>query len=339
MGRSRGRVLALAPALACAAGPAVGDPGSVDGSGSSSDGAPPDLTGSEDATGGDGDGDGDGEVFSLDVHTFLTDEGVLALETNLPWAVDACLALPVLDVPCEDEDLDALVDAWEAAAIDRLRPRRRMDEDEQLIGDPTATIGDVGRAAPGPDAHLRLFVMLGYSLDYGSCGGFTGHHGDSERVALDLRAEPAGGPGGVRVEAAYTAAHEGSANDQGRVFTGPDLGQLVIEDDPELGEPRWIVFPSADKHATYATIEICEGVSAIPCFDEDCGPDGVSDPDAFDRLPAFVNAGEEQHPLVDDLAGVGFPGESAWADQDFCGGLGGTTCSSSVRSKLLSDPF
>ncbi|MCA9636040.1 MAG: hypothetical protein KC420_08425, partial [Myxococcales bacterium] len=93
------------------------------------------------------------------------------------------------------------------------------------------------------------------------------------------------------------------------------------------------------KHATYATIAICEGISLIPCFDEDCAPDGVDDPGAYDRLPEVVNAGEESSPRVSDLGVVGFPGDDAWKDQDFCGGLGPGTCSSAVREKLLVDPF
>ena len=72
----------------------------------------------------------------------------------------------------------------------------------------------------------------------------------------------------------------------------------------------------------------CEGVSWIPCFDEDCAPDGVRDPSAYDRLPEFVNAGEEAAmPRVTDLDPLGFPGDDAWAMQDFCGGLGRTSCS------------
>ena len=104
-------------------------------------------------------------------------------------------------------------------------------------------------------------------------------------------------------------------------------------------EPRWVVFPSADKHATYATVEICEGISPVPCLDEDCGPDDVADPALFDVLPLSFNAGELAAPRLTDLTPAGFPGDDAWAEQDFCGGLGGTGCSSSVRSKLLVDPF
>ena len=59
----------------------------------------------------------------------------------------------------------------------------------------------------------------------------------------------------------------------------------------------------------------------------------------FDRLPPFVHAGEEATPIVDDLTDLGFDGDSAWADQPFCGGLGPNGCSSPVREKLLVDPF
>jgi hypothetical protein len=99
------------------------------------------------------------------------------------------------------------------------------------------------------------------------------------------------------------------------------------------------VYPSADKHATYSTIEICEGISVVPCVDEDCGPDGVARPADYDLLPAAFNAGEDTAPRLDDLTVAGFPGDSAWDGTDFCGGLGGSGCSSPVRDKLLVDPF
>ena len=222
--------------------------------------------------------------------------------------------------------------------LDRLRPLRRFDEAESALDDPTFVHADVGRVAPAADGSYRLYTMLGYTRDYGSCG-FTAHNGDSERIALALALLPAEGEGGVVMEQAYTAAHEGTATDHGRVFVGDDLDQLVLTPDPLTAEPRWVVFPSADKHATYATVEICEGISPVPCLDEDCGPDDVEDPAAFDVLPPSFNAGELETPRLTELSIAGFPGDDAWADQDFCGGLGGTGCSSSVRSKLLTDPF
>jgi hypothetical protein len=344
--------------------PAVGDggtdsDGTNSGSGSGSDApaddddAPPtssaaatgsdaaDDTGAQDDTSAQSSSTSGGDTgsgFVHEVHTLLTRDGRLALQSNLPRGVDDCLALEG-DPPCDDADIDGLVDAWEDAALDRLRPMRRFDEVETVVTDAAAVMADVGRVAPGPsDAELRLYVMLGYSRDYGSCG-LTSHNGDSERVALALAPWREGGPGGVVMAQAYTAAHEGSTNDHGRVFAQEELGVLVFAPDPDTGEPRWVVFPSADKHATYATVEICEGISQVPCFDEDCGPDGVADPSLFDALPIAANAGEEGAPRLTDLAEVGFPGEDAWAEQDFCGGLGGSGCSSAVREKLLVDPF
>ncbi|HTJ82121.1 MAG TPA: hypothetical protein VL400_10375, partial [Polyangiaceae bacterium] len=281
-------------------------------------------------------GAGQGGAFDVDVHTSLDPNAGLVLTTALPKDVAACRAIP--GAPCADLDGDGLVDAWESIVLERMRPIQRLDEDEQLVNDPAFVLGDVGRVAP-VNGLVHVFIMLGYEKDYGSCGGFTGHNGDSERVALELEAVPGGGPGDVRVKRLYTAAHEGTTADHSRLFATSELSGLAYDADPATGEPRWVVFPSSDKHGTYATIDICEGISVIPCFDEDCAPDGVANPADYDRLPPFVNAGEETMPLVSDLTALGFPGDDAWAVQDFCGGLGGTGCSDDVRNKLLNDPF
>lgn len=302
------------------------------------DGSGDATTTTDDTTATDDAGTTAATPFEHELYTLLTDDGRLALHSNLPPAVDACLALPFVDPPCDDLDADGLVDAWEDAALDRLRPLRRFDEAESAMEDPTFVHADVGRVTTTVDGSYRVMVMLGYTRDYGSCG-FTSHNGDSERVALGLVPLPSEGEGGVVVDRAYTAAHEGTPTDHGRTFVGDELAQLVFTPDPATGQPRWVVFPSADKHATYATVEICEGISAIPCFDEDCGPDGVADPALFDVLPTAWNAGELESPRLTDLAVVGYPGDDAWAEQDFCGGLGGTGCSASVREKLLVDPF
>jgi hypothetical protein len=66
----------------------------------------------------------------------------------------------------------------------------------------------------------------------------------------------------------------------------------------------------------------------------------VNDPESYDLLPElWGNAGELAAPRISDLTELGFPGDDAWTDADFCGGLGGTGCSSPVRAKLLVDPF
>jgi hypothetical protein len=318
---------------------AIGSTGGAPTTSSTGDIAPTTATSEDAGTGSAGEATGTtagGGPFALDCHTEFTAEQRLALACNLPMSLAACQRLA--DAPCADVDLDGLNDAWEDLALDLLRPLRRLDEAEKLISDPAIVLADVGRVAPAGE-RVRVFVMIGYSKDYGSCGGITGHNGDSERAVLDLQADPGRGAGGVVVVGAYTAAHEGTVSDHGKVFVGADLGMLVFASDKVTADPRWVVFPSADKHATYASVPICEGISPIPCIDEDCGPDDVDDPSKYERLPQVANAGEEAAPRLTDLTPLGFPGEDAWADQDFCGGLGGTTCASSVRSKLLDDPF
>lgn len=319
--------------------PPPGTSGSSTGAADSDEGMP-DTTedGADDGSGTTGetgaDGTTTGAAWQHDVHTVLTDAGRLAFESNLPRDVAECPA----GAPCDDVDEDGLNDAWEDAALDRLRPLRRFDEAEAAVTDPTAGLADIGRVFPVRDA-VHLYVMLGYARDYGSCGGFTSHNGDSERVAIGVVDHREGGPGGVVVNAVYTAAHEGTINDHGQVLVGDALDPLVFTPDPETEEPRWVVFPSAGKHATYPTIEICEGVSPLPCLDEDCAPDGVDDPDEYDVLPPTFNAGEPDAPRLTDLTPAGYPGDDAWADQQFCGGLGGGMCSSSVLEKLTVDPF
>jgi hypothetical protein len=277
-------------------------------------------------------GGGAGGAFVLIAQTSEAG-GIMRLDTNLPRTVAACEAIP--SAPCDDLDGDDLVDAWEEVALDRLRPIVVLDEDEPLVNDPTAVVGLVGRVTP-VGQFIHMYMMLGYSKDYGSCGGFTGHNGDSERVALKLEQAPGGDLGDVVVNAAFTTGHEGTSNDQSRIFEGVNLALLSFSMDVE---PRWEVFSSASKHATYGTKMLCEDVSIIPCFDEDCAPDNVANPALYRRLFAFVNAGEPATPLVNDLGPLGFVGETAWGNQDFCGGLGGSGCSAPVRDKLTNDPF
>jgi hypothetical protein len=230
-----------------------------------------------------------------------------------------------------------LTDAWEDIVLARMQPIRRLDEAELLLSDPAAVVGDVGRVAAVGDA-FRVFIMLGYSYDYGSCG-VSAHNGDSERVALNLEPVPSLGVGSVAVVEAYTAAHEGEVNDRGHRYGTAELGALTYQDEASTGEPRWVVFPSANKHATYGTVASCEAGALVPCLDEDCAPDNVADLARFDALPEIVNAGEPDSARVDDLGSIGFHGEFAWAEQEFCGGLSRQGCSSPVREKLLSDPF
>jgi hypothetical protein len=298
------------------------------------DGSSPDASG---PTGGDA-----ANAFVLDAWTTLPAGRGLVLHANLPVRDADCGALPVTGAPCGDVDADGLTDAWEDLALDRLRPVLRLDEAEPLIDDTAEHVAMVGRVAPVPastDIDVVMFVLIGYSIDYGSCGGISGHDGDPERVAIHVRGVAGGGAGDVEVVEAYTAAHEYTATDHGHVFGGGELADLIHASDATTGDPRWVVLPSRGKHATYGTAALCESASQIPCFAEECVPDGVADPAAFDLLPPVVNAGEDAARRIDDLTPIGFPGDTAWGDQPFCGGHGGSSCSAKVRDKLLIDPF
>jgi hypothetical protein len=275
------------------------------------------------------------EPFVLEAWTDDAAPG-LQLHTNLPPDPTDCAALS--DAPCEDLDADGLVDAWEALVLDRLRPVVRMDEDEPLISQGDGLLINIGRIWPVSESTVHAVIVLAYSEDYGRCG-LTAHHGDSERVALSLTLHS----GSAWVSGAYTAAHEGELNDGSALLTGDDLSGMTLDADSRTGEPRWVVFSSEGKHATYTTAQLCEDASFLPCLEEDCAPDNVTDKARFDVLPeVMINAGEPDAPLADDLTDQGMPGEQIWADQTFCGGLGRTdeeSCSSGLLEKMLSDPL
>jgi len=273
--------------------------------------------------------------FALEASTEPAGDTV-ALRTNLPADPGDCVELA--HAPCDDLDGDGLVDAWEDLVLDRLRPSIRFDESELLILDDVVLFA-VGRVAPAADGHVRAYIMLGYALDYGRCG-VSAHDGDSERVVLDLAFPDGGAPGDVEVVGLYTAAHEGTELDHSMVLQGDELSTAEFPLDAFTGEPRWRVYASDNKHATYPSVDLCEDASFIPCIEEDCDADGVDEPTDYDRLPPVVNAGEESAPRLTDLALIGFPDEDPFADQEFCGGQGRDgTCSSAIRDKLLDDPF
>lgn len=266
-------------------------------------------------------------------------DGALELATDLPRAIADCL----IEYPaalCADDDRDGLTDEWEDLVLDRLRPFVRIDDGDPLRIDREGQVGSVGRVVPAVDPasgrlHIHMFLVLGYSRDYGRCT-FGGHFGDSERVALDLAPLP-GHPGAVRLIGAYTAAHEGSDMDSSRLFRGDSTDELEYADDPVTGEPRWAVYSSRSKHATYATASLCESNDSWHfCGDEDCAA-GRSVSPSNELLMPFVNAGEPDARLAEE-----FMDEPVWDDEaPFCGGLGhgGGACASPLIEKLLVDPF
>lgn len=275
------------------------------------------------------------EPFEFSLSVVENFSGGLQLTTNIPMNFQDCERLRALNLNCADNDQDGLTDEWEDVVIEYFRPILSLDEGEPFPNDPNAVFAQIARITP-TNEWIDLFVVLGWSEDYGRCG-ISAHHGDSERVALRL--VPDLETNSISFYEVYTAAHEGEITDAGRVWSESELNQLDFILDPQNNLPRWVVYPSEGKHATFASIEHCESISWVPCLDEDCAPDGVSDPSEWFLLGQFVNAGEDDFPIQDDLSIIGFPAESAWGQQDFCGGLGGSVCSSPIREKLLHNPF
>jgi hypothetical protein len=279
--------------------------------------------------------------------------GELRLKTPLPARVSDCPS----GSSCADADHDGLVDAWEDSVLDQFKPAVTFDEDEPLLKEDgrNDVFASLGRVSLRADGRVTVNVLLLYTRDYGApnpiCFSASQHAGDVERVAIDLELAPsAPGRGDAIVRSMFTTGHEGTEDDQSRVYRGDDLKSLETIDDPVTKRPRWRVYASQAKHATYATKKHCEGVRLKNflhrfCVNEDCAADGVSDNDKarFTRVPRIDNAGEPNAHRVEDLRALGYPGETSWTDTTFCGGLNvdraKEECPPSVKSKLLADPF
>jgi len=285
---------------------------------------------------------GSDDVIGGRTHVTRGDDGALKLTTPLVARVEACQGA------CVDADGDGLVDAWEKLVLDRLHPAVTFDEDEPLL-DKDDAFAALGRLYARDATHLTAIVLLVYAQDYGApnwlCFGASKHPGDVERVALDLELV---GKGDVVVKNAFTTGHEGTEDDQSHVWKTAELKKLeVIDDALSGGEPRWRVYASQSKHATYVSKEHCENVRLAKlthrfCVNEDCAPDRVRDQAKYTKLPSIVNAGEPGKPIVDDLGPLGFKGERAWSEAKFCGGVKTSPneeCPPSIKSKLLLDPF
>jgi hypothetical protein len=293
----------------------------------------------------DGAESGTDDVISGRARVTHGDDGALRLTTPLTARVESCTN----KASCTDADGDGLVDAWEALILERLHPAVTFDEDEPLLGKDDA-FAALGRVYARDATHVTAIVLLVYAKDYGApnwlCFGASAHAGDVERDALDLELQ---GKGDVIVRNAFTTGHEGTEDDQSRVWKSAELSKLETIEDEKTKEPRWRVYASQSKHATYASKEHCENVRLAKfthrfCVNEDCAPDRVRDSARYTRVPAISNAGEPGKPIVDDLAPLGFKGERAWSDAKFCGGLtvdaeAKKECPPSIKSKLLLDPF
>ncbi len=210
----------------------------------------------------------------------------------------------------------------------------RFAHEEPLFCDISAVISGAGRVTPGPEpGRVRVFFMMAYTSDYGRCT-VARHRGDLERVVLDFAVE-----GEVaRLVRAYTAAHEYTAFDGGRSFGGDSLAELEYRPSPVSGEPRWVIYASGGKHASYASRAACSSHSQLLCSREDCRP-----PPGGYREVLFPseNAGEPLAPMVWDESSRLFP----WSTEPYCPPLrfsreDNTPCGPGKPvDKLLRDPF
>jgi hypothetical protein len=144
----------------------------------------------------------------------------------------------------------------------------------------------------------------------------------------------------AKVTKVYTAAHEGSMADDRHIYADDAALAKELLFVTENGAPRWLVLASRDKHATYANDATCAAHSSVPCLLENCTANDIQNVDSFRLLPPVVNAGEPNKHLNDDLTSIGFPGETAWSTETFCGGLGsGSECAGGNADKLTNVPF
>jgi hypothetical protein len=264
----------------------------------------------------------------------VTENGRWEIRTDLPRQRNGCVGGEGRGELCEDRDHDGLLDTWEEMVLDRVRPIVRIGGDEDLLFDPGAMVGSVGRVAMVDDDTVLVIIVLAYSRDYGRCS-FTEHAGDTERVALRLR--PLDG-GSVEIVETYTAAHEYTTVGSSARHV---VDELTFADDPRNGQPRWRVFSAEGKHATYVTPAACDAHAAAMCLAEGCPGDRWAP--ELELLIPVVNAGEEdaEMSVLEDAWTWPFIGSYPWDGREFCGDResSGVTCSPSLRSKLRADPF
>ena len=275
----------------------------------------------------------------------VLENGFLYLRSSIPHQATQCAELHPEAAICDDLDADGLVDAWEDMASHRLIPVIRFHVDEPLFTDKTGRVHAFSRVTPVSDNidRIRVFIALTYSYDYGRCS-LRRHRGDLERVVLELLTVQTEPTSVVRVNTAYTAAHEHTSFDQSALYPSELRSSLEYGEDPVIRQPRWIIYASAGKHASYASRIHCTGNSTLPCARENC-PSASS---YYELLFPVVHVGEPQESAF-SWSRQG--GEEWWASFDaiwdggsFCGGdttiSDRTSCTpSSIRRKLTHDPF
>jgi hypothetical protein len=221
-----------------------------------------------------------------------------------------------------DFDRDSLNDSLEDQLAQSFFPQLWFDSGEDCTAPASASQpGTVlARVRPHPDDPDRIaitYVTL-YREDCGGIFGITKHPGDLEPFAITLAVNPSC-PKGYGIVQAKSVAHAGTATET--------VDRLPINNICSWGP----IYAAKNKHGVYFSLVSCDAGGLWGS--DHCGQ-------SF-SLPWLVhNAGEPNAIRLDDLSGVGFPGEFAWQDQNFCGGQGRISdCPGAIREKLDSEVF
>ena len=215
--------------------------------------------------------------------------GALSIVSSIPHKVEDCLSQSLGEAVCQDLDEDGLVDEWETIVSHRLNPVIRYHKEEPLFTDARGRVQGFSRVVPvaGDRDRVHVFLVHTYSYDYGRCS-LERHRGDLERVAFEVTITKPTNESVARVEAAYTAAHEYTSFDVSAIYRGDQLSGLEYAIDPVTNQPRWVIYASTGKHASYASRGRCVGRSTLPCARESC----ASAEHAYELLFPMIHVGE-----------------------------------------------
>ena len=183
--------------------------------------------------------------------------------------------------PALDDDGDGLDDATELALARAHLPFLAHHPDDRC-----ALAALVFRARPHPDDDALVHIV--YSQLWARDCGLDGHVGDNEAfgATVDPRLPPPAG-----LVALVAVSHQGTPCERTTTCgTCPGMNPCDTVDG------RAVLYSSRDKHAS--AVDIGGGCSFGSCFDACALP-------VDDAVVPLVNAGEPDHPLLDDLTAAG----------------------------------
>jgi hypothetical protein len=228
-----------------------------------------------------------------------------------------------------DRDKDGLEDSTEDALASRFFPHVWFDSGENAGCPAPATPTNRGtalaRVRPHPSDRTKLAIqyLILYRRDCGDFAGATAHKGDVEPFSVTL-ALNAACPQGYGASWLKTSAHEGAPSehiDERQLGNDCAWGRLAG------GDPRVArIYSSENKHGNYASDSTCDAGAS--------GTDNCSE--SFTLAYDVFNVGEDNARRIDDLSGHQFPGEFAWSNVRFTGGLGGEGVTP-IRNKWIQD--